>query len=100
MWPDPTKFRPERFLTTHKDVDVRGKHFELMPFGSGRRVCPGISFGLQVVHFTLASLLQAFEIATPCGELVDMTASFGFTNIMETPLEVVLAPRLPPQLYG
>ncbi|GFY86919.1 hypothetical protein Acr_05g0005580 [Actinidia rufa] len=95
-WLDPLEFRPDRFLTTHKDVDVRGKHFELLPFGSGRRACPGISFALQVVQFTLARLLQAFEIATPCGELVDMTASFGFTNVMETPLEVVLAPRLPP----
>ncbi|GFS33154.1 cytochrome P450, family 82, subfamily C, polypeptide 4 [Actinidia rufa] len=100
VWPDPMEFLPERFLTTHKDVDVRGKHFELMPFGSGRRVCPGISFALQMVQFTLASLLHAFEIATPCGELIDMTASFGFTNAMEKPIEVVLSPRLPPKLYG
>ncbi|GFS33158.1 cytochrome P450, family 82, subfamily C, polypeptide 2 [Actinidia rufa] len=100
VWPDPMEFRPERFLTTHKDVDVRGKHFELMPFGSGRRACPAISFGLQVMQFTLASLLHAFEIATPCGELVDMTESFGFNNAMETPIEVVLNPHLPPQLYG
>jgi cytochrome P450 len=35
VWPDPLEFNPERFLTTHKDVDFRGNHFELLPFGSG-----------------------------------------------------------------
>ncbi|CAL5346004.1 unnamed protein product [Camellia sinensis] len=39
------KFRPERFVTSHKDVDVKGQHFELIPFGAGRRVCPGTLFG-------------------------------------------------------
>jgi len=50
IWPDPLEFKPERFITTHKDVDVRGNHFELLPFGSGRRKCPRISYGLQMVH--------------------------------------------------
>ena len=65
VWVDPTEFRPERFLTTHKGVDVKGQHFELIPFGSGRRMCPGISFALQVTQLTLATLLHTFEIATP-----------------------------------
>ena len=50
VWSNPLEFKPERFLTTHKDVDVRGNHFELLPFGSGRRKCPRISYGLQMVH--------------------------------------------------
>ncbi|KAF7141798.1 hypothetical protein RHSIM_Rhsim06G0040100 [Rhododendron simsii] len=100
VWPEPLEFRPERFLTTHKDVDLKGKHFDLMPFGSGRRVCPGISFALQVVHFTLASLLHAFDITTPTNELVDMTESFGFSNVKAMPLQVHLTPRLPSKLYG
>ncbi|KAJ7950308.1 Cytochrome P450 [Quillaja saponaria] len=54
VWPDPLEFRPERFLTTHKGVDVRGQDFELIPFGSGRRMCPGVSFALNVVQLTLA----------------------------------------------
>ena len=72
VWVDPTEFRPERFLTTHKGVDIRGQHFELIPFGSGRRMCPGISFALQVTQLTLATLLHAFEITNPSDEPVDM----------------------------
>ncbi|KAI8549880.1 hypothetical protein RHMOL_Rhmol06G0059500 [Rhododendron molle] len=98
--PDPWEFRPERFLTTHKDVDLRGKHFDLIPFGSGRRVCPGISFTTQILELTLASLVHAFEIATPTGEPVDMTEGSGFPNKKVMPLEVRLTPRWPPELYG
>jgi len=99
VWSDPLDFKPERFLTTHKDVDVKGQNFELIPFASGRRACPGISFGLQMLHLTLASLIHAFEISTPSNAPVDMTASFGLTNIKSTPLEVVVKPHLPSNLY-
>ena len=99
VWSDPLEFKPERFLTTHKDVDVRGQNFELIPFGSGRRACPGISFGLQMLHLTLASLIHAFEISTPSHAPVDMSATFGLTNIKSTPLDVVVKPRLPSNLF-
>ena len=99
-WPDPLEFKPERFLTTNRDVDFRGRHFELIPFGSGRRACPGTSFVLQMVQFTLARFLQAFEIATPFDAPIDMTESFGLTNSKATPLEVVVTPRLPAQHYA
>ncbi|KAF9587954.1 hypothetical protein IFM89_006279 [Coptis chinensis] len=52
VWSDPLEFRLERFITSHMDVDVRGQHFELIPFGSRRRSCPGISFAIQVLHLT------------------------------------------------
>jgi cytochrome P450 len=100
MWSDPNEFRPERFLTTHKGVDVRGQHFELLPFGSGRRMCPGISLALQVMQLTLATLLQGFEIANPSDEAVDMTEKVGLTNMKATPLQVHLTPRLPTQVYA
>ncbi|KAH7836171.1 hypothetical protein Vadar_033352 [Vaccinium darrowii] len=99
-WPNPWEFWPERFLTTHKDFDFMGKHFEFLPFGGGKRGCPGISFALQVMQLTLASLLHAFEIATPANELVDMTGGFGFSNSKMMPLEVLLTPRLPFEVYG
>ncbi|XP_018817463.1 cytochrome P450 CYP82D47-like [Juglans regia] len=101
VWSDPTEFCPERFLTIHKDVDFKGQHFELIPFGSGRRVCPGISFALQVMQLTLANFLHAFEITTvPSDEPVDMTEKVGITSLKATPLEVYLTPRLPSLAYA
>jgi len=98
VWSNPLEFQPERFLNTHKNVDVKGQHFELLPFGGGRRSCPGISFGLQMSHLALASFLQAFEITTPSNAQVDMSATFGLTNMKTTPLEVLVRPVLSHQL--
>ncbi|KAK7271717.1 hypothetical protein RJT34_27842 [Clitoria ternatea] len=99
VWSDPLEFKPERFLTIHKDVDLRGHHFELLPFGSGRRICPGISFALQMIHLTLASFLHSFEISNPSSEPVDMSESYGLTNTKATPLEVLIKPHLSPNCY-
>lgn len=99
IWSDPLKFEPERFLMIHKDIDIRGQHFELLPFGSGRRICPGISFGLQMVHLTLASFLHSFEILNPSTEPLDMTETFGLVNTKATPLEILIKPRLSPSCY-
>lgn len=99
VWPDPDDFKPERFLTTHKDIDIRGLNFELIPFGAGRRSCPGISLGLQIVQFILASLLHSFEVEKPSSDDVDMTESTGLTNLKATPLQVVVTPCLDPKLY-
>ncbi|KAF9620741.1 hypothetical protein IFM89_014345 [Coptis chinensis] len=55
VWSNPSEFQPERFLTDQANVDVRGQHFELIPFGSGRRSSPGISLGLLVVHLAYIS---------------------------------------------
>jgi len=98
-WPEPLEFKPERFLTTHKDVDLKGNHFQLIPFGSGRRSCPGLAFGLLMVQFTLASFLHAFEISNPSSAPVDMTESFGMTNVRASPLNVLINPRLSSELY-
>jgi cytochrome P450 len=101
VWSDPLKFDPERFLTTHKHVDVKGigQHFELIPFGSGRRACPGASFALQMLHLALASFLHMFEISSPSNAPVDMSERFGLTNIKATPLDVLITPRLCSELY-
>ncbi|KAK4393846.1 Xanthotoxin 5-hydroxylase CYP82C4 [Sesamum angolense] len=99
VWDDPLEFRPERFLVKHKEVDVQGKHYELLPFGGGRRSCPGISFAVRVMELALASFLHEFEIEKFLDEAIDMTGSFGSTNMKATPLEVFLKPRLSPDLY-
>ncbi|KAL4180380.1 hypothetical protein AMTRI_Chr13g124940 [Amborella trichopoda] len=99
VWEDAEEFKPERFLTTKADVDVYGKHFEYIPFGAGRRSCPGLSLALHVMHLTLARLLQAFEWGTQTGEKVDMGENFGLTLRKDGPLELTVKPRLPLQLY-
>ncbi|KAL7604964.1 hypothetical protein Lser_V15G18363 [Lactuca serriola] len=100
IWSDPTEFKPERFLTSHKDVDVKGNHYELLPFGSGRRMCPGALFALQALGLTLASLIQQFVLKKPSKEAVDMTESMGMTNGKATPLDVLLCPRLSSNMYN
>ncbi|KAM3304802.1 cytochrome CYP82D47 [Capsicum chacoense] len=99
IWPNPHEFKPEGFLTTHKDVNVRGNHFELMPFGSGRRMCPGVSLGLQVVQYVMVVLLQGFKITSPSDEPIDMSESFGLTILNASPLKVHLTPCLNFNLY-
>ncbi|KAL3519009.1 hypothetical protein ACH5RR_021598 [Cinchona calisaya] len=99
VWPEPFEFRPERFFTTHKDIDVKGHHFELIPFSAGRRICPGVTFGLQILHLVLANLLHAFDLSLSPGEKVDMTETAGLINHKATPLQVLVAPRLSPDLY-
>ncbi|KDP38432.1 hypothetical protein JCGZ_04357 [Jatropha curcas] len=99
VWPNPEEFQPERFLTAHKDVDFKGQFFELIPFGSGRRICPGISFALQVLNLTLATLLHSFEIETSSSDPIDMSETSGLTNQKSSPVDVVLTPRLAANLY-
>ncbi|KAL1309521.1 hypothetical protein AAHE18_17G183800 [Arachis hypogaea] len=99
LYPDPLEFRPERFLTTHKDIELKGQHFELIPFGAGRRMCPGMSFGLQMVQLTLANVLHGFDIVIADGKPVDMVERVGITSVKANPLKVILTPRLSTQAY-
>ncbi|MED6184266.1 hypothetical protein PIB30_045851 [Stylosanthes scabra] len=99
LWSNHLEFTPEKFLTTHTDVDVRGHHFELLPFGSGRRVCPGISFGLQMIHFSLASFLHSFEVSIPPDEPIDMSGTPGLVHAKATPLTIMVKPRLSLSCY-
>ena len=62
-WKDPEKFIPERFMDS--SIDFRGQHFGLLPFGSGRRVCPAIYMGTTTVELGLANLLYSFDWKLP-----------------------------------
>ncbi|KAI3836695.1 hypothetical protein MKW92_005273 [Papaver armeniacum] len=99
VWSDPLQFKPERFLTENVGIDVRGQDYELLPFGAGRRICPGTSFALQVLPLALARLIHGFEFSTPNNVPVDMTECPGLQNAKATPLEVLITPRLPSKLY-
>ncbi|MCO5608365.1 hypothetical protein L7F22_062574 [Adiantum nelumboides] len=82
IWDKPLEFRPERFLDSN--IDVSGQHFELLPFGSGRRSCPGLPLGLSNVHIMLASLIQVFDWSIDY--LPIFSEKFGLVVALENPL--------------
>ncbi|KAI3472157.1 hypothetical protein Pfo_029645 [Paulownia fortunei] len=100
-WEDALEFRPQRFLSEDGSVkgqlDVRGQHYHLLPFGSGRRGCPGTSLALQVVQATLAAMIQCFEWKVEGGNgTVDMEEGPGITLPRAHPLICSLVARLNP----
>ncbi|XVE94115.1 hypothetical protein REPUB_Repub01dG0253500 [Reevesia pubescens] len=99
VWDKPSEFVPERFLNEQVEFDVRGQNFEFLPFGSGRRMCPGVTFALQILHLGLARLLHGFDLGTVGDKPVDMTESPALTLPKATPLVVTVTPRLSPKLY-
>jgi cytochrome P450 len=82
IWDDAAEFKPERF---EGSVGVRDG-FKLMPFGSGRRRCPGEGLAIRMVGLTLGSLLQCFEWDRVSQEMVDMTGGTGLTMPKAQPL--------------
>ncbi|KAL7264649.1 hypothetical protein ACSBR1_002584 [Camellia fascicularis] len=97
---DPNEFRPERFLTWQAKANLRGQQFEFLPFGAGRRSCPGNTLAYQTLHLILARLLQGFNLTIlPGNGKVDMSEGLGLTLPKATPLEVLVIPRLPMLLY-
>ncbi|KAI4348570.1 hypothetical protein L6164_009279 [Bauhinia variegata] len=101
VWNNPLEFRPERFL--EEDVDMKGHDFRLLPFGAGRRVCPGAQLGINLVTSMLGHLLHHFAWVPPQGmrpEEIDMSENPGLVAYMRTPMEALATPRLPPHLYN
>nr|XP_020163356.2 sarpagan bridge enzyme-like [Aegilops tauschii subsp. strangulata] len=75
----------------------RGTDFQLVPFGAGRRMCPGITFGLAVMEVALASLLFHFDWELPGGtEELDMAEAFGITARRKSDLWLHATVVVPP----
>ncbi|XAR48396.1 hypothetical protein NMG60_11031215 [Bertholletia excelsa] len=84
IWTNPREFRPERF----DGLDLEGPRdgFKLLPFGTGRRGCPGEGLALRMIGLVLGSLIQCFEWERVSEEMVDMTEGLGLTLPKSQPL--------------
>lgn len=92
-WKDPESFRPERFLNS--PVNYRGNHFEFIPFGSGRRICPGMAHGVVGVEIVLANLLYSFDWEMTKGmkeKDLDMEERYGVSISRNNPLILMAKP--------
>ncbi|KAI7984569.1 Cytochrome P450 81Q32 [Camellia lanceoleosa] len=87
VWDDPTSFKPERF----EGGEMEG--YKLMPFGMGRRACPGAGLAQRVVGLALGSLIQCFEWERVTKEAVDLTEGKGLTMPKAEPLEAMCKAR-------
>jgi len=92
-WIEPEKFIPERFLGS--EVDFVGRHFAFIPFGAGRRICPGLVLAVRMLNLVLANLLHHFDWKLPNGmvpEELDMQDTFGVTLQKVVPLVAIPLP--------
>ncbi|XP_050221239.1 probable (S)-N-methylcoclaurine 3'-hydroxylase isozyme 2 [Mercurialis annua] len=85
VWKDPLRFKPERFVLPN--VEFKGHDFQLLPFGSGRRVCPGLAVASRQLVLILASLIHGFDWSVHSS--LDMNDRFGITLTKDSPLLVV-----------
>ncbi|XP_038874677.1 geraniol 8-hydroxylase-like [Benincasa hispida] len=92
VWEDADLFKPERFLGLGSKVDYKGRDFELIPFGSGRRICPGLPLATKMVHWILGSLIHSFHWRLEDGikpETLNMEEKVGLTLVMAHPPKAI-----------
>ncbi|KAF7844740.1 geraniol 8-hydroxylase-like [Senna tora] len=92
IWENPYVFTPERFLDDEIDYRGTGRDFRFIPFGAGRRTCPGLPYASRALTFILASLLYQFDWKLPDGlkpENMDMSQNYGITLHKIQPLRAI-----------
>ncbi|KAL0296605.1 UNVERIFIED_CONTAM: Trimethyltridecatetraene synthase [Sesamum radiatum] len=99
-WDAPEEFLPERFLG--KETDIMGSNFAFLPFGSGRRRCPGYPLALKIVRTMLANLLHGFNLKLVNGmrpKDICMEEFYGLATHPKKPLTIIMEPTLPDNFY-
>jgi cytochrome P450 len=94
-WDNPEEFNPERFA--NNNVNYNGTYFEFIPFGGGRRRCPGITFSASLLEIALANFLYHFDWMLPDGTnpvSLDMSEKFGFTVRRSSDLQLRAIPHV------
>ncbi|XVF41287.1 hypothetical protein PTKIN_Ptkin01aG0268400 [Pterospermum kingtungense] len=95
IWSDPENFDPDRFCSGKDDADITGvTGVKMMPFGVGRRICPGLGMATLHVHLMLARMVQEFEwSAYPPNRKLDFSGKLEFTVVMKNSLKAMIKPR-------
>ncbi|XP_024992904.1 cytochrome P450 76AD1-like [Cynara cardunculus var. scolymus] len=90
VWSNPEMFMPERFLEV--EIDYKGHDFKFIPFGTGRRICPGLNFAHRMLHIIIGSLIHKFDWKLD-GNVsaldMDMEEKFGLTMPKSVPLMAI-----------
>ncbi|KMS98162.1 hypothetical protein BVRB_4g094900 [Beta vulgaris subsp. vulgaris] len=96
IWSEPEKFDPERFLSGREDADMTGvKGVKMIPFGAGRRICPGLSMATIHVNLLIARLVQEFEWGALTEQnKVDFSEKLEFTVVMKNSLRAKIKARV------
>nr|QNS29975.1 cytochrome P450 [Nothapodytes nimmoniana] len=95
IWFNPERFDPDRFFYAREDADIMGiTGVKMIPFGIGRRICPGLAMATTHVNLMLARMVQEFEwSAYPENSLVDFSEKLEFTVVMKNTLKAKIKPR-------
>ncbi|PHT53464.1 Cytochrome 89A9 [Capsicum baccatum] len=97
-WENPLEFRPERFLVEGSDIegfDITGsREIKMMPFGAGRRICPGLVLAMLHLEYFVANLVWHFQWKPVQGDDVDLSEKQEFTVVMKDPLRALICPRV------
>ncbi|KAH6782227.1 hypothetical protein C2S52_000837 [Perilla frutescens var. hirtella] len=89
IWRDPDSFEPQRFLEGDDVLDLKGQNFELIPFGAGRRICPGLPLAYRMVHLMVATLIHNFDWKFETDDEVDLDDKFGLSLQKALPLKAL-----------
>lgn len=102
VWENPLDFTPERYLSgKNAKIDPRGNDFELILFGSGRRMCAGTRMAIVLVEYILGTLVHSFDWKLPEGVVeLNMDETFGLALQKAVPLSAIVSPRLSLSAYA